>query len=384
MNYSWPEIRVLHLAEKIKFTLLASFRASKTTSTVIESILTGLAGQVCLLASGIVIARLLGPSGRGYFALLVLFPTILVQLGLLGLPQALANQLAQCRSHARPLLRDIKACFVVQWLLIGAAHAIILILFTRNESTDIVIAGIMTAVSVPGIILQAYGLAGLQGLQMYRAFNILRLSVVAGWALTALVLFCANQSALPFVAGSWAVVQFVFALFIFSTFNKNGLRQSTPTKGSTYSRPDMLRFGLKGMLGHIGPLETFRLDQLVVGLFFNPMLLGIYVVAQAFTNTPRFIAQSIGYVAFPTIAGMEQQRVRSLSILNYVFAVAAVSIPIAGLLMLFMPELVYLLFGDEFSAAIPIARILLVGAVFGALRKVIVEALRGLSFPQFS
>ena len=44
------------------------------------------------------------------------------------------------------------------------------------------------------------------------------------------------------------------------------------------------------------------LDQAVVGLFMPPSVLGLYVVAVAFTNLPRFVGQSIGMVAYPTVA----------------------------------------------------------------------------------
>ena len=48
-------------------------------------------------------------------------------------------------------------------------------------------------------------------------------------------------------------------------------------------------------------METFRLDQAVVGLFLTPAALGLYVVGLAFANLPRFIAQSVGYIAYPRI-----------------------------------------------------------------------------------
>ena len=47
----------------------------------------------------------------------------------------------------------------------------------------------------------------------------------------------------------------------------------------------------------------------VIGLFLAPAALGLYVVAQAFTNLPRFISESVGAVAYPNIAASADRRV---------------------------------------------------------------------------
>ncbi len=69
----------------------------------------------------------------------------------------------------------------------------------------------------------------------------------------------------------------------------------------------MLSFGVRGMLGASSPIEYYRLDQAVVGLFLAPVALGIYTVALAFTNLPRFVSTSVGMVAYPHVAA-EQDR----------------------------------------------------------------------------
>ena len=56
------------------------------------------------------------------------------------------------------------------------------------------------------------------------------------------------------------------------------------------------------MFGGSPPVETYRVDQSVVALFLAPTALGYYVAALAFTNLPRFVAQSFAIVANPAIA----------------------------------------------------------------------------------
>ena len=74
----------------------------------IESVMTGLGGQAVLIISGILAARILGVEGRGYLALLIIFPVVLCQLGGLGLPQAVTYYTARNRKHADFVYRLVR------------------------------------------------------------------------------------------------------------------------------------------------------------------------------------------------------------------------------------------------------------------------------------
>ena len=111
--------------------------------------------------------------------------------------------------------------------------------------------------------------------------------------------------------------------------------------------------------------------------------LGIYVVAIAFSNLPRFVAQSIGSVAFPRIASADSEAARwaprSAPPESAILAIAAI---VAALLMA-LPVLVPLLFGDDFEEAIGVGRILLVGAFFLSVHRLLTELARGLGHPGY-
>ena len=142
-----------------------------------------------------------------------------------------------------------------------------------------------------------------------------------------------------------------------------------------------MRFGLKALLGTLSPVDTIRLDQAVVGLFLNPVALGLYVVAQAFTNLPRVVATSIGVVAYPHVAAEAERDVARRAMWRF-FALGVVTsaLVVAGLEVM-TGRLVTLFFGAEFSAAIPIAHILLLGTFFMAARRVLNDGVNGLGKP---
>jgi O-antigen/teichoic acid export membrane protein len=146
----------------------------------------------------------------------------------------------------------------------------------------------------------------------------------------------------------------------------------------------MMSFGVRGLFGYISPVESFRLDQLIAGLFLSPAALGLYVVGQAFTNLPKFLGQSVSLIVFPVISGQKEKKTAVRVIRRAVLAVLAFNSLIVVPLILAMPVLILFFFGEEFRSSVPLARILLLGAVLLSARRAIVEGQRGLGRPEVS
>jgi O-antigen/teichoic acid export membrane protein len=144
------------------------------------------------------------------------------------------------------------------------------------------------------------------------------------------------------------------------------------------------QFGLHGHLGSIAPVDSLRLDQLAVSIFFAPAALGIYVVGYAFTNLPRFISQSAGMVAYPAIAQTHGFAEKERLVWRYFWGVTLINCSISAIIIVAMPILVTFFFGKEFFASVSIAQILLIGTTFAASRRILVEGLRGHGYPQVS
>ena len=146
----------------------------------------------------------------------------------------------------------------------------------------------------------------------------------------------------------------------------------------------MVCFGLKGLFGWSSPLDSFRIDHLLAGFILSPGALGLYVVGQAFTNLPKFISQSVGMIAYPTVARNNDIDWAKRIIWRYVLVTGALNTLIVAMLWLAMPLLVPLFFGNAFLASIPLARILIIGALMLSFRRIIVECARGLGRPEIS
>jgi O-antigen/teichoic acid export membrane protein len=342
------------------------------------SVATGLAGQGLVIVSGVFAARILGVQDRGYLALLILFPAVLSQIGSLGLPLAATFELSRDRSRWAEVVRVLLRPMVLQFVSLLLLHAGILAAVFWNDPHAIRVSAAITLCGVPAILGQSYGTAILQGQQRFLAFNVLRALPATTYSAAVLAIFVVGGGDLEWVVIGWMIASVVSAAATLAVALRGiSLRQ---TRGTPETLRRMLRFGLKGLLGWTSPVETFRLDQAVVGLFLSPAALGLYVVGLAFANLPRFIAQSIGYIAYPRVAAQKGEAAWRELWQFFWLAAGAAGLVVLGL-ELGMARLVPLFFGDEFSGAVTLARILLVGALFLSARRVLTDGAQGLGRP---
>lgn len=343
----------------------------------LESVASGLAGQASLLFSGIVSARVLGVQDRGHLALLGLFPVVLVQMGGVGLPLAATYYIARDRSRAATIARRLRRVALVQIAALIAIHVALLLAVIGRSDQRVMIAGAISILALPAILIQQYGLAVLQGQGRFRIFNVLRLLPSVLFALGVIVAAIVGQGHLQVLTGAW-VASFAFpAAWTFICAHRT-LSDASETEAPPLR--DMLRFGLKGLLGSASPLETFRPDQAAIGLFLTPASLGLYVVGVAFTNLPRFVAQSIGMIAYPSVAERDPEHARR-AMWRFVSLAVASSAGIVAVTELAVGWLLPRLFGEEFQPAVATARILLLGAFCFSVRRVLADGARGAGRP---
>lgn len=361
----WPKLRAM-----------APTRA--LGSALVGSTMSGLGGQLALLASGVISARMLGPEDRGHLALLILIPIALAQIGHLGLPLAVTYEFSRDERTGRAAFRNVAGLAAGIVLVLVVAHAAIVAVLVSGQEADLVVAAVVTLLIIPAESAQLYGLAILQGRRDFIPFNVLRLLPAVAYGLLAIASFLMDTGSLPLFAlwftGSYASVAAVTLVV--------ALRRSSAAAAAEGPRStSMLRFGLRGLIGAVSPIETLRLDQAIVGLFLSPAALGIYVVGAAFTNLPRFIAQGIGMVAYPHVTFKQEPSEAHRSMWRFVMLALVACLAIVVPLEIMAGWLVPAFFGEAFTPAATIMRILLVSSVFLGVRRVLTDASRGLGKP---
>lgn len=340
----------------------------------------GFWAQATVLVSGVLVARILGVENRGHLALLWIVALVLGQLGSLGLPLATTYWIAKRRVSARAIVRSLAWPAAVQTVVLVSLQALALELILGDEVRPVRVAALFTLGAVPAMLAQQYALAILQGQQRFRAFNIVRILPATSYSVAVVTLFLVSSSDLPTVALAWTS-SYMLAAGVALGYALSGLPDDSAAPSRPPDRAEMLRFGMTGLLGSASPVDTFQLDQAVVGLFISPSALGLYVVAVAFTNLPRVLAQNIGYVAYPHVAECPTPqaarramwRFAAVALLGLGFTVAALEVTADRLVSFF--------FGTEFSGSAGLARILLVGALLAGVRRVLADGARGAGRP---
>jgi O-antigen/teichoic acid export membrane protein len=350
-----------------------------TQRATLGSILTGLVAQATLIVSGVLAARLLGVEDRGYFALLTILPIVLARLGGLGLPIAATFYIARDQRQARAVVNSLAGPAALQAAALVLIQIAAVVLLFEDEPHRVLLAGLLTVVTVPGLLAQQHGLAILQGQQRFRPFNLLRTLPAVLYSVGVAAMAAFDRDELPLITSiwvcAWAGVGLATLWIALRGLPSDEIGSPAPARSAMFS------FGLRGLLGWASPVETLRVDQVVAGLFLSPAALGLYVVGLAFTNLPRFIATSIGMVAYPHVARTPDTVTARRAMWRFVGLTALLSVVLVAGLEALAGRLVPFFFGDEFKEAVSVTRILLIGALLVSVRRVLTDVARGAARP---
>lgn len=337
--------------------------------------------QITLVITGPFLARLLGPAGRGDLAALMLWPVVLVQLGGLGIPAALTYFISSGAALGETIKRALR---FAAWQAVGLTGLQVLIVFAvfADRGVEVRDAALLTIAAVPGLLAQEYGLAILQARSELTYFNVLRLLPITLFAVAVIVLFV-TSAGLVAVVLSWVAATCLTGALTLSFALRRAARTSKPPEQQADAPADraLLSFGLRGILSANSATDIVRPEQIALVLFLPSRALGIYVVGLAFTNLPYFFAKAIGLVAFPAVAREAEPAAARRVAWGYLWIIIGLAGVIVCLLLLTVSTLIPLFFGDEFRDSVDLAYILLCGAFFTAVRRVLAESMRGRGQP---
>lgn len=341
---------------------------------------TSFVAQGFTLITGVIAARALGVDGRGTLALLWLCPLILALLGGIGIPAATTYYVARHRDHSRSIIRTSLLVTVALAVGLSALYAVALLVFAGGDHDFNAADSALSVAMIPAFLGQNLAVAALLGQERFRIYNAVRIIPVAGYAFFSVIVVTVGAASLTSILAS-AFSGWVVALAISWT----AIGRSAPDIDDEppVGRSQITRFGLRGVVGSVSPIDDVRLDQFMVGLLLDAHALGLYVAAIAFCNIPRFVAQSVGAVSYPRVAA-ERRGPQAWGLTVHYFRIGIIAIiGSAAILMLIVPTLLPLMFGHDFEAAIPLGRILLTGTLFLALHRLLTELARGLGHPGY-
>lgn len=344
-----------------------------------QTLLGSLASQVTLVVSGVAVARTLGPVDRGHLALLTVASAVAWQLGAMGIPHALAYSIARSPHLAQDIIRTVARSLRPQFVVATLVCAAFLTAVTVHRPGYVRWGALLTVAATAPSLAQLFGLGVLQGARRFAEFNWMRVAPSGLFATLAAAILVSGRGGFLAVAVAWVISQVVFVPW---TLNRawKAAKEAEPGPGQAPSVSWIRQFGRRSMFGAAPPIETYRLDQSVVALFLPPAALGYYVVALAFTNFPRFVANSFGMVASPMVAAKQTHAQATRAMWRFLWLAVPFYLGVAGVLWLLAPKLTTFFFGEEFEQSASLTRILLVATVLFCTRRVLTDAARGAGF----
>jgi len=324
--------------------------------SVVITTLGNVAPVVAGLATAPVLAQTLGVDGRGELAAAT--APLLLALGAItfGVPESITYHVARAVGRVKAMM--IRAGVVLG--LAGAISTAVVILLSQQlsgGSPELAhLIGLAAFAITPGLLVgAARGVAAGYELWVLIAAErglgaLLRLVLILGLALTGTL---TAMTATIVVAGTSVVGGLVYVVLL--------RRQPSRVREVTEDTPRLLRFGLGLWMGTLAGVLLSRLDQMIMVPLSGTYMLGIYAVAVTISEVILVFNRSVRDVVFAaeSTEGQLGRLSQASRISTLVTTAGALGV---GLLSVIV---VPWLFGDDFSPAVPVIAILLVGIVLG-------------------
>jgi O-antigen/teichoic acid export membrane protein len=312
------------------------------------------------LIAATVTARLLGPSGKGYYSTLLLLGGVFVVCFSAGLGEAaivLTGRRRFSNDTAIPatvLAIGVLSVFsallfvVVAYLAVGAE--------TANDRTAILIGGVLSTVNVLYNTTAAF-LLGQERVVLVAVLAIIAagLSTAALWVLLAVGDLGAAGALLGGVIGSSVALA---ATIVYLRRSNVVLR---PRWSAAYLR-SAFPFGASLQVSNLLVLMTARVDLVFVYRLANPSEAGRYSVALTIGTIVASVPTALSYASFPRLATVGEEEARQL--IAQLFRVGIVAALVCGAaLAVLTPVAIPLAFGSAFSGAIAPTLLLIPGGI---------------------
>jgi O-antigen/teichoic acid export membrane protein len=268
----------------------------------LETFISQITGQIIQFVLGVITARFLGPEGKGFIHLLIVWLGIYTALGSLGLGQASIYFIGKDRKCLPIVLGNLLVVTAVISVFLGTAGW----LFLQYGRPDLyaqfpIWIWAIVAFLVPIHLLQSLLMQLLSAMLRIRAINIVEVTRVIVQLLLFILLVFTMGNNLEGAFLAYTIAAFFAATTYVLLVTYYGQRPKRPDWRLLVA---FLRYGIKPYLSSLLGLLSLRLDaMLVASLALNGIhAAGVYSVATNLAELLLFIPVSIRLTLFPMVA----------------------------------------------------------------------------------
>ena len=335
-------------------------------------------GAACSAASGIVLARGLGPAGRGEFAVLWTVASFGVLLGGCGLPTGLTYYAA----------RERRSIWINRLVLVQPAVGVGVILVVALTWRWL-FPWTLSGLSVTGLVASAFLAAALLlvlliqavllGRQRYSTYVLTEFASKTTLVLVpAVLLITGIRDAGTLVAGLGLTILFVALPSARATIQTDG--KDAPELGHVSRPRELYGFSLRPFVGTVLLLIVTRVAVFVLNKHQGPAGVGYYSAALQLAEVLSLIGSGIGAATFAKSANRE---LSASTFLEGFWKTCAALTLCGSVVFVFASPLVRLLFGRDFGESIAITRVLLPGSLAMSASSLFSNYLAGRGYPWY-
>lgn len=350
---------------------------------VVATYLTQLICLVFSIATAAIIARWMGPEGKGMLAMALLIPGMMAIFlnGGIGVANV---YFAGSRRMNIPTLIGNSVSFAFLVTMVGM---VIIGTLLAKKFLQVLLPGVhvwyvlIAMIGLPVGLLSGYFIAILQGLQLIMTINIV--NIAQGGLMLALTFLMVANFKLGLLGALMAyLVTSIFNLIVLTLLLKKegGILLSKPNRLVMRST---LSFGLKGHIGNIFQFFNYRLDMFIVNYYLGPTNVGIYTISVALAELLWHFPNAIGFVIFPKSASTKPEVMNTFT--PRVFRITLGLTTIGAIVLLFLGKtIIAFVYSSTFLPAYLPMLVLLPGVVLLGGGKVLTNEIAGRGYPHYN
>lgn len=310
------------------------------------------------LLVSIIIARNLGPEGRGVYSLTILLPGLLLIFFDFGITPASVYYLGKKKYPLSQVFgNNILLSVFFSSLAMASGVLVVFLLgkyFFSGVPTNYLLLSLL---SLPINIFFYFVLVILLGMQKIKEYNLA--SIFS--AISLLILTTTSVAIFKFgvlgAISAFILSAFAPAIFLFVVV-KNLTKEIFLRPNKNYLN-DVLSFGIKFHISNIFAFLHSQVSLLLISFYINPVAVGFFSIANGLTTQFQPLTQATSTVLFPKVVAEEdeQQKKRFTALIcrNTMF------ITLIGILVLFFLArwVIVFLYSKEFLNSVLSFRILL-------------------------
>jgi O-antigen/teichoic acid export membrane protein len=345
-----------------------------------------------LVAGGvlsIVLARTIGPSGNGKFALLVTLTGITALVVSIGLTAGITYEVSRRKWSVRRVFRaSYEAAAVLGLFGLLAGLGVFALLHDSVFRGLSIWLAVVALSSLPPVLAYQYADAILLARERYEGYAALEISH------SATLLLVGAGLAIPFgVAG--AVIGLPAAALVGAAAGVVLLvrelgRDTVVDHGDSLSRA--IRFGVQSWGANLLQQINYRFDVIILGGFASAGAVGVYSVALTLTGVAWVLPQALQTVLFPRAASLDESTLvgdisaeesdasLAKAVRHGVLLTLPAALSISALLLVAVP----LLYGNKFADTTKLGFVLLPGVLLLGVAKIMSSAIVGRGYPRYS